>query len=131
MKNIDTEKIKELANEKIAYDLFKKEEIRKMNKLKKVGCVLGISAFFLVGMVSVNAATDGAITEGIKNIIKIKINGKENNASCMQKEDGSFVCKFAENAEGDDIEVEVSKEGANYMEMEYNEEADELISKVK
>lgn len=123
MKNIDTDKIIKMTNDKIGYDLFQKEEKIRMNKFKKGMFALAICLTCIIGTLTVDATTDGAISDGIKNIVNIKINGEEKNATCQKKEDGSITCTFEKSVTGENTktQVEFSAPDSNDTNIDSNE----------
>ena len=133
MSRLDTTRIKELTNDRISYDIFLKEEEKKMKKIKKIGVITIICALFIIGTITVDAETGGAISTPIKNIIKIKTEGEDKNATCTKKEDGSLNCRIDESVTGDDIEVivEIMNAQEGNIEMEYNQESGELKTNIK
>lgn len=124
MSSIDTTRIKEITNNRISYDLFLKEEEKKVKKIKKIGVITSICALFIIGTITVDAETDGAISTPIKNAIKIKTNGEDKNATCTKLDDGSLNCKIDQSVTGSDTEVEVVIIDGNEgnIEMEYSED---------
>lgn len=124
MFSIDTTRIKEITNNRISYDLFLKEEEKKVKKIKKIGVITSICALFIIGAITVDAKTDGAISTPIKNAIKIKTDGEGKNATCTKLDDGSLNCKIDQSVTGSDTEVEVIIIDGNEdnIEMEYSED---------
>ncbi len=92
---IDTDRIKRLANQKIGYDNYEKEKIMKKNKLKNICCVFTLLVLFSVGGYTVDAMSGHAISNNIKDLLHIKIEGKDYNANC-QKQDGNIKCTLDE-----------------------------------
>ncbi len=133
MSRLDTTRIKELTNNRISYDIFLKEEEKKMKKIKKIEVITTICALFITFTITVDAETGGAISTPIKNAIKIKVDGEDKNATCTKKEDGSLNCKIDESVTGSDTEVIVDIMNAQEgnIEMEYNQESGELNTTIK
>ena len=71
MQQIDTNKIKAMANDKIAYTLYERNKIMKKDKLKKVIFSFAICFLLLGGIGTVDAATNGKISNTVKNTIKV------------------------------------------------------------
>ncbi len=94
MNKIDTERIKSITNQMIGYENFKKEKIMIKNKIKKVTYVFLGTITLSMGTLTVDALTNNAISDTIKNIFSIKmhIDGQEQNASCFKKENGIITC---------------------------------------
>ena len=70
MKEIDTERIKNMTSQMIGYENFKKEKVMKRMKM------------------------NNAISNTVKDIFSINFNvdGEEKNASCIKLDDGTFTC---------------------------------------
>ncbi len=120
MPNIDTDKIKNMTNKKIGYELFKREEKIRMKKFKKVLVFVSIGTFFMMGTLTANAATGGELIDEIKDIITIKVNKDEKNSNCQKKDDGSFVCKIDKSVSGkEDLEIYMSEVGDEQMTSDY------------
>ena len=94
MKQIDTEHIKNMTNQIIGYENYKKEKFMKRNNMKKVFYVFLGAITLCMGTLTVDAMTNNAISDVVKEIFSVKtsIDGKENNASCIKNTDGSFTC---------------------------------------
>ena len=94
MKEIDTERIKNMTSQMIGYENFKKEKVMKRMKMRKVAYVFLGAVTLCMGTLTVDAMTNNAISDTVKNMFSIKANidGKENNASCIKQDDGSFSC---------------------------------------
>lgn len=133
MSSIDTTRIKEITNNCISYDLFLKEEEKKVKKIKKIGAITSICALFVIGAITVDAKTGGAISTPIKNAVKIQIDGENKNATCTKNEDGSINCKLDKSLTGNDseVEVEVIDGQIDKIEMEYDTESGELNTLIK
>lgn len=94
MKEIDTERIKNMTSQMIGYENFKKEKVMKRMKMRKVAYVFLGAVTLCMGTLTVDAMTNNAISNTVKDMFSIKTNidGKENNASCVKNTDGSFTC---------------------------------------
>lgn len=91
---IDTKNIKNMTNEMIGFDLFRKEEFMRKKKLKFRLVIAFIFTFMTLGTLTVNAMTDNSIGKGIKKILTITINGEVRNASCEKTDDLFIKCKL-------------------------------------
>lgn len=98
MRKIDTEQIKTMTNQIIGFENYKKEKIMKKNNMKKFAFVFLGAVTLCMGTLTVDAMTNNAISNTVKDIFSIKTNidGKENNASCVKNTDGSFTCTVEE-----------------------------------
>ncbi len=94
MNKIDTEHIKNMTNQIIGFENYKKEKIMKKNNMKKIAYVFLGAIALCIGTLTVDAMTNSAISDTVKDMFSIKTNidGKENNASCIKNTDGSFTC---------------------------------------
>lgn len=94
MRKIDTEHIKNMTNQIIGFENYKKEKIMKKNNMKKFAFVFLGAVTLCMGTLTVDAMTNNAISNTVKDMFSIKTNidGKENNASCVKNTDGSFTC---------------------------------------
>ena len=61
MKQIDTDKIKAMVNDRIAYNLYERNRTMKKMKLKKAVFSIAVCVLILGGIGTVDAATDGKI----------------------------------------------------------------------
>lgn len=94
MNKIDTKNIKNMTSQMIGYENFKKERVMKKNKMRKFVYVFLGAITLCVGTLTVDAMTNNAISNTVKNIfsINLDIGGEERNASCIKQEDGTFTC---------------------------------------
>lgn len=94
MNKIDTEHIKNMTNQIIGFENYNKEKIMKKNNMIKVVYVFLGAITLCMGTLTVDAMTNNAISDTLKEVFSIKTNidGKENNASCIKNTDGSFTC---------------------------------------
>ena len=94
MKQIDTERIKNMTSQMIGYDNYKKEKVMKKMKMRKVAYVFLGAVTLCVGTLTVDAMTDNAISSIVKDIFSInfEVDGEEKNASCIKQDDGTFSC---------------------------------------
>lgn len=70
MKQIDTDKIKTMVNDRIAYDLYERNRTMKKIKLKKAAFSIAVCILILGGISTVDAATDGKISNTVKIQLK-------------------------------------------------------------
>ena len=94
MKGIDTERIKNMTNQMIGYENYKKEKVMKRMKMRKVAYIFLGAITLCMGTLTVDALTNNAISNTVKDmfLIRTNIDGKENNASCIKQDDGTFTC---------------------------------------
>ena len=65
----------------------------KQKKLKNLLCVFGIFTFFIAGTMTVNALTNNAIVDKIKEVLTFKVD-EEHPADCKTLEDGTRICYY-------------------------------------
>lgn len=132
MSKIDTSNIKRLTKEKISYTIYEREEKMKKQKLIRFAIVIAIFSVFIGGTFTVNALTDNKIvdtvTEKVKDVLKVKSNGKEYDASCKKESDGSITCTLPEELTGKDTESVINFADGNMdnIDVEYKEENNEV-----
>lgn len=132
MSKIDTSNIKKLTKEKISYTIYEREEKMKKQKLIRFAIVIAIFSVFIGGTFTVNALTDNKIvdtvTEKVKDVLKVKSNGKEYDASCKKESDGSITCTLPEELTGKDTESVINFADGNMdnIDVEYKEENNEV-----
>lgn len=132
MSKIDTSNIKRLTKEKISYTIYEREEKMKKQKLIRFAIVIAIFSVFIGGTFTVNALTDNKIvdtvTEKVKDVLKVKLNGKEYDASCKKESDGSITCTLPEELTGKDTESVINFADGNMdnIDVEYKEENNEV-----
>ena len=93
MTKIDTQNIKRITNEMIGYTLFEREIKMKQKRLKNFICIFGIFVFFIAGTMTVNALTNNAIVDKIKEVLTFKVD-EEHPVDCKTLEDGTRVCYY-------------------------------------
>lgn len=105
---IDTNHIKSLTSQMIGYENFKKEKVIKKMKMRKVLYVFLGALTLSMGTLSVDALTDNAISNTLKEMFSIDFNvdGEEKNASCIKKENGIITCTI--DGDGTSIEKETT-----------------------
>ena len=94
MREIDTKHIKDMTSQMIGYENFKKEKVMKKMKMRKVAYVFLGAITLCMGTLTVDAMTNNAISNTVKDIFSINFNvdGEEKNASCIKLDDGTFTC---------------------------------------
>lgn len=97
MSKIDTDKIIDLTNQKIAYSIYRKEEGVKMKKIKTCMSIFLIGLFLVGGTIGVDAMTDNSISEAIKDMLTIEVDNKDYNAKCVKSEKGEITCNVEAN----------------------------------
>lgn len=127
MKEIDTQHIKRLTNQKIAFANYEREELNKMKKLKTTILTMGIVALLAGGTITVDALTDNSISNSVGNAIgevlnsiNVKVNGKDYNSSCEKQTDGTYKCTIGKEFLGDDAEIVVEKQSDITTDIEVN-----------
>lgn len=94
MNKIDTDRIKNMTSQMIGYENFKKEKVMKKMRIRKFIYVFLGAITLCIGTLTVDAMTNNAISDTIKNIFSINfdIDGEERNANCIKQDDGTFMC---------------------------------------
>ncbi len=107
MNEIDTNKIKQMTNNLIAFENYEKE--RKLKKKKMKNMAFAFLALFVIvgGTITVDAATDNKISNAIKDMITVKVDGQDKNATCEKLDNGNIKCSLDEKStNGEDISFE-------------------------
>ncbi len=128
MRENSYERIKELTNSMIAYCNYEKERKVKKEKMRKI-TIAFMGIFLLVGgAISVDALTDNKISEAIKDVLTIKVDGQDKNAKCEKIGNGNVKCTLYEGLlDGEDITFEYSeKDGKPEVSYEHKPEGDEF-----
>lgn len=121
MSHIDASKIKKMTNNLVAYQVYERNEKMKKNKLKHFTYAFLAVVFLSAGTVSVDAMTDNAISNAIKDVLKVRVNDKDYNTKCQPGENGKMVCTLDESVLGDhSVEFEVDEN--DLYDIEYNPE---------
>jgi len=94
MAKIDIQNIKRKTNEMIGYSMYERENMMKQKRMKNVICVVAIFTFFIAGTMTVNALTDNAIVNKIKEVLTFKVDEEGTNVDCKYLEDGTRVCYY-------------------------------------
>lgn len=96
MRKIDTNKIIDLTNQKIAYSIYIREEKVRMKKIKTSMSIFLIGLFLVGGTIGVDAMTDNSISKAIKDMLTVEIDNKDYNAKCVKSENGVITCNVEE-----------------------------------
>src|SRR5699024_6678977 len=118
MLQIDTDKIKMMTGNKIAYTLYERRLNMKKKKLKKVMFSMDICLVLLGGVKTVDALTEGKISNTVKDTIRVFFIGEDNQQQEMigeqyVDENGDIWIKFKDQSENkvDVNDSELEKEG--------------------
>lgn len=114
MKQIDTNKIKTMVNDRIAYDLYERNRTMKKIKLKKAAFSIAVCILILGGISTVDAATDGKISNTVKNTIKVIFtdeNNQEREITGEQyvDENGDIWIKYKHESDQSNQEIDINK----------------------
>ena len=117
MNKIDTYQIKNMTNQLIGYENFKREEEMRTKKLKKIMFVFGVVFMLGIGTVTANALTNNKIVDIVKDMVSVKVisgNVKETkNGVCKKLENGNFACTFKNPDDGEEITMEYYTDDTN------------------
>lgn len=118
MLQIDTDKIKMMTGNKIAYTLYERRLNMKKKKLKKVMLSMVTCLVLLGGVKTVDALTEGKISNTVKDTIRVFFIGEDNQQQEMigeqyVDENGDIWVKFKDQSENkvDVNDSELEKEG--------------------
>ncbi|HIX81206.1 MAG TPA: hypothetical protein H9980_04440 [Candidatus Erysipelatoclostridium merdavium] len=118
MLQIDTDKIKMMTGNKIAYTLYERRLNMKKKKLKKVMLSMVTCLVLLGGIKTVDALTEGKISNTVKDTIRVFFIGEDNQQQEMigeqyVDENGDIWIKFKDQSENkvDVNDSELEKEG--------------------
>ena len=78
MQQIDTNKIKTMTSDRIAYTLYERNRIMKKKKLKKALFSVVVCILLLGGITTVDALSQGKISDTLKNTVKVILIGDDN-----------------------------------------------------
>ena len=114
MKQIDTDKIKAMVNDRIAYNLYDRNRTMKKMKLKKAIFSIAVCVLILGGIGTVDAATDGKISNTVKNTIKVIFtdeNNQEREITGEQyvDENGDIWIKYKHETDQSSQEIDINK----------------------
>lgn len=137
MLQIDTDKIKMMTGNKIAYTLYERRLNMKKKKLKKVMFSMVTCLVLLGGIKTVDALTEGKISNTVKDTIRVFFIGEDNQQQEMigeqyVDENGDIWIKFKDQS-GNKVDVndsELEKEGLQ-SNTEIDKSSDEINTDIK
>lgn len=114
MQQIDTNKIKTMTSDRIAYTLYERNKIMKKKKLKKVLFSVVTCILLLGGITTVDALSQGKISNTLKNTVKVILIGDDNQKREMKgeqyvDENGDIWIKYKDNTDQNEIDVNKSE----------------------
>lgn len=137
MLQIDTDKIKMMTGNKIAYTLYERRLNMKKKKLKKVMFSMVTCLVLLGGIKTVDALTEGKISNTVKDTIRVFFIGEDNQQQEMigeqyVDENGDIWVKFKDQSENkvDVNDSELEKEGLQ-SNTEIDKSSDEINTDIK
>lgn len=137
MPQIDTDKIKIMTGNKIAYTLYERRLNMKKKKLKKVMLSMVTCLVLLGGIKTVDALTEGKISNTVKDTIRVFFIGEDNQQQEMigeqyVDENGDIWIKFKDQSENkvDVNDSELEKEGLQ-SNTEIDKSSDEINTDIK
>lgn len=137
MPQIDTDKIKMMTGNKIAYTLYERRLNMKKKKLKKVMFSMVTCLVLLGGIKTVDALTEGKISNTVKDTIRVFFIGEDNQQQEMigeqyVDENGDIWIKFKDQSENkvDVNDSELEKEGLQ-SNTEIDKSSDEINTDIK
>lgn len=137
MLQIDTDKIKMMTGNKIAYTLYERRLNMKKKKLKKVMLSMVTCLVLLGGIKTVDALTEGKISNTVKDTIRVFFIGEDNQQQEMigeqyVDENGDIWVKFKDQSENkvDVNDSELEKEGLQ-SNTEIDKSSDEINTDIK
>ena len=137
MLQIDTDKIKMMTGNKIAYTLYERRLNMKKKKLKKVMFSMVICLVLLGGVKTVDALTEGKISNTVKDTIRVFFIGEDSQQQEMigeqyVDENGDIWVKFKDQSENkvDVNDSELEKEGLQ-SNTEIDKSSDEINTDIK
>lgn len=137
MPQIDTDKIKMMTGNKIAYTLYERRLNMKKKKLKKVMFSMVTCLVLLGGVKTVDALTEGKISNTVKDTIRVFFIGEDNQQQEMigeqyVDENGDIWIKFKDQSENkvDVNDSELEKEGLQ-SNTEIDKSSDEINTDIK
>lgn len=137
MLQIDTDKIKMMTGNKIAYNLYERRLNMKKKKLKKVMFSMVTCLVLLGGVKTVDALTEGKISNTVKDTIRVFFIGEDNQQQEMigeqyVDENGDIWIKFKDQSENkvDVNDSELEKEGLQ-SNTEIDKSSDEINTDIK
>lgn len=136
MPQIDTDKIKMMTGNKIAYTLYERRLNMKKKKLKKVMFSMVTCLVLLGGVKTVDALTEGKISNTVKDTIRVFFIGEDNQQEMIGEqyvdENGDIWIKFKDQSENkvDVNDSELEKEGLQ-SNTEIDKSSDEINTDIK
>ena len=137
MLQINTDKIKMMTGNKIAYTLYERRLNMKKKKLKKVMLSMVTCLVLLGGIKTVDALTEGKISNTVKDTIRVFFIGEDNQQQEMigeqyVDENGDIWIKFKDQSENkvDVNDSELEKEGLQ-SNTEIDKSSDEINTDIK
>lgn len=137
MPQIDTDKIKMMTGNKIAYTLYERRLNMKKKKLKKVMLSMVTCLVLLGGIKTVDALTEGKISNTVKDTIRVFFIGEDNQQQEIigeqyVDENGDIWIKFKDQSENkvDVNDSKLEKEGLQ-SNTEIDKSSDEINTDIK
>lgn len=132
MLQIDTDKIKMMTGNKIAYTLYERRLNMKKKKLKKVMFSMVTCLVLLGGVKTVDALTEGKISNTVKDTIRVFFIGEDNQQQEMigeqyVDENGDIWVKFKDQSEN---KVDVNDSELEKEELQSNTEIDKSSDEI-
>ena len=132
MLQIDTDKIKMMTGNKIAYTLYERRLNMKKKKLKKVMFSMVTCLVLLGGVKTVDALTEGKISNTVKDTIRVFFIGEDSQQQEMigeqyVDENGDIWIKFKDQSEN---KVDVNDSELEKEELQSNTEIDKSSDEI-
>lgn len=132
MPQIDTDKIKMMTGNKIAYTLYERRLNMKKKKLKKVMFSMVTCLVLLGGVKTVDALTEGKISNTVKDTIRVFFIGEDSQQQEMigeqyVDENGDIWIKFKDQSEN---KVDVNDSELEKEELQSNTEIDKSSDEI-
>ena len=132
MPQIDTDKIKMMTGNKIAYTLYERRLNMKKKKLKKVMFSMVTCLVLLGGVKTVDALTGGKISNAVKDTIRVFFIGEDSQQQEMigeqyVDENGDIWIKFKDQSEN---KVDVNDSELEKEELQSNTEIDKSSDEI-
>lgn len=112
--NLNEEIIKNVRN-RIVMSNIEREEIMKINKRKSILTIIVAAIIFSTGgLVTVNAATNGAVVDKIKDVISIVFTDKDGktekiDGTSTKDSNNHTIEKYTKEKDGSNYEIEIDK----------------------
>ena len=132
MLQIDTDKIKMMTGNKIAYTLYERRLNMKKKKIKKVMFSMVTCLVLLGGVKTVDALTEGKMSNTVKDTIRVFFIGEDNQQQEMigeqyVDENGDIWVKFKDQSEN---KVDVNDSELEKEELQSNTEIDKSSDEI-